>query len=91
MNYKYTPFNITSGIIGVFSILYCIPMLQMAAEGFDWSLLYFLIYPTIAVLLWFSDYYFQKKEVKYWKLIAVEMLIVVLMLAYFRNSTPTDF
>lgn len=85
-NYKYSPFNVFSIIIGMLSILFVIRMIKESNNSIDLLKILFspiIIYPILALIIWLIDYYFQKNNTNFKKLFLVELIIVFIIFFYF--------
>lgn len=93
-NYKYSPFNVFSMIVGMFSILFYISIIK-ESNSFNNILTEFfspfIIYPIISITFWLIDYYFQKDETNYKKLFIIELIIVLIISIYFINGLTNTF
>lgn len=88
-NYKYSPFNVFSIIVGMFSVLFYISMIKESNSFNDIFTDFFspfITYPILALTIWLIDYYFQKNERNYKKLFIIELIIVLIISIYFING-----
>lgn len=63
-NYRYTPFNVLSGILGFISLNFLLIILYKAEINGIFKVLFSLTFlnPLFPILLWIIDYHFQKKK-----------------------------
>jgi heme/copper-type cytochrome/quinol oxidase subunit 4 len=93
-NYKYSPFNVFSIIIGMLFILYIIRMIKESNNTIDLlKILFspFILYPIFALTIWSIDYYFQKNNTNFKKLFLIELIIVFIIFFYLINGLTITF
>jgi hypothetical protein len=85
-NYKYSPFNVFSIIIGMLSILFILSMISNTTDLLNTLLSEFIFYPILSITIWVIDYYFQQKQVNFRILFLVELLVVLIIILYNMNA-----
>jgi len=93
-NYKYSPFNVFSIIIGMLSILFIIRMIKESNNSIDLLKILFspiIIYPILALIIWLIDYYLQINNTNFKKLFLVELIFVLILFSYFIHGLTNIF
>lgn len=85
-NYKYSPFNVFSIIIGMLSILFILSMISNTTDLLNTLLSEFIFYPILSITIWVIDYYLQEKQVNFRILFLVELLVVLIIILYIMNA-----
>lgn len=85
-NYKYSPFNVFSIIIGMLSILFILSMISNTTDLLNTLLSEFIFYPILSITIWGIDYYLQEKQVNFRILFLVELLVVLIIILYIMNA-----
>lgn len=87
-DYRYTPFNIISVIIGLISLFLFLRLFGEIHNLNDlWDIIFsgFIFYPILAIVLWSSDYYFQKSKPSF-NYIFLEFILSIIILIYFAKG-----
>jgi hypothetical protein len=85
-NYKYSPFNVFSIIIGMLSILFILSMISNTTDLLNTLFSEFIFFPILSITIWVIDYYFQQKQVNFRILFLVELLVVLIIILYIMNA-----